>query len=235
MSSPIAKLGILPELRSFRLFEGFSDEHIESLCKDSTVKITRHKEPLLRSKERAEGFYVVLSGAYKLTRPAPNGEDSILHFAHSGDVIGAFIMPQPQPVYPISAISMGPSRALRIPRSNYIENWKNNGDLIFRIQNLLSTRMTSMQNQRVMSKSPLQAKVASLLIDLIEKQPENTDTVKIPIPLTRKEIADSVGASVESIIRIMSDWSKKGLINTEDHNITIIKTDKIIELMNADY
>lgn len=235
MSSPIAKLGILPELQSFRLFEGFSNEQLELLCKEASVKVTRHKEPLLRSKEKADFFYVVLSGAYKLTRPTPNGDDSILHFAHSGDVIGAFIMSQPQPIYPISAISMGPSRALKVHRSNYLESWKNNGDLIFRIQNLLSTRMTSMQNQRVLSKSPLQAKIASLLIDLVDKQPETNDMVKIPIPLTRKEIADAVGASVESIIRIMSDWSKKGLINTEDQNITILKTDKIIELMNADY
>ena len=66
--------------------------------------------------------------------------------------------------------------------------------------------MTSMQNQRALSKSPLQAKIASLLIDLIDKQPTTVDKITIPIPLTRKEIADSVGASVESIIRIMSEW-----------------------------
>ncbi|MCB9072333.1 MAG: Crp/Fnr family transcriptional regulator [Bdellovibrionaceae bacterium] len=235
MSNLISKLGILPELQSFSLFEGFTDQQIELLCKDVTVKVTRHKESLFQFKEQAEHFYIILSGAYKLTRPTPNGEDSILHFAHTGDVIAAFIMAQPQPIYPITAISMGPSRALKIHRSNYIENWKNNGDLIFKIQNLLSTRMTSMQNQRALSKSPLQAKIASLLIDLIDKQPTTVDKITIPIPLTRKEIADSVGASVESIIRIMSEWSKKGLITTEDQNITIIKTDKIIELMNADY
>jgi len=235
MTTLFEKSGIMPELKSFRLFGGFSTEQIESFCKDANVKVTHHKEPLFHFKDKAEYIYIVLSGAYKLTKPTPNGEDSILHFAHSGDVIAAFIMAQANPVYPLSAISMGPSRALKINRVNYLESWKNNAELIFRIQNLLSTRMTSMQSQRALAKSPLQAKVASLLIDLIDKQPENTDIVKIPIPLTRKEIAESVGASVESIIRIMSDWSKKGLINTEDQNITIIQTDKIIELMNADY
>jgi CRP-like cAMP-binding protein len=234
MSSLLSKLGILPELKSFRLFDGFSDDQIDLLCKDISVKVTQHKEPLFRFKDKAEYFYIILSGAYKLTRPSPNGEDSILHFAHSGDVIAAFIMAQPQPMYPITAISMGPSRALKIHRSNYTDSWKNNGDLIFRIQNLLSTRMTSMQSQKALSKSPLQAKIASLLIDLVDKQPYSENSVTLPIPLTRKEIADSVGASVESIIRIMSEWSKKGLIKTEDQNITIVKTDKIIELMNAD-
>ena len=38
----------------------------------------------------------------------------------------------------------------------------------------------------------------------------------IPVPLTRQDFADMVGARVETVIRIMSRWQKEGLIGTDD-------------------
>lgn len=229
-----ANTGIIQELKAFRLFEYISEVHLKKLCSTAQIVLTEHKEPLFEAFTKANFFYLVLSGAYKLSKQSPSGEPIILHFSPPGDVIGALIMSQPNPYYPITTTSIGPSRALKIPRDIYLEHWQTNVDLILRIQNLLTQRMLTMQNQRALSKSPLQSKVASLLISLIDKQSEIKDNVQVPIPLTRKEIADSVGSTVESIIRIMSDWSKKGYISTNNQTITIVKADKIVEIIYSE-
>ncbi len=52
----------------------------------------------------------------------------------------------------------------------------------------------------------------------------------LPIPLTRQEIADSLGATVESVIRIMSSWSQQGIIRTMDRKIEILKMSSIIDI-----
>src|SRR5690606_37235750 len=143
-------------------------------------------------------------GAFKLTRPTPQGDDAIVHFSVQGDVIGAFIMTHSNPIYPVTVTAMGPSRFLMLPREVYLERWKHEPELIFRIQNLLSVRMTQLQNHSALAKCSLAAKIAFLLVDLLHRQ-EKSDDPTLPLPLTRKEVAETLGATVESVIRVMSE------------------------------
>lgn len=221
----------VPELLNLEIFKSFSKEKILALCKDGTVVTSDHRQVLYKSGETADFFGIVLGGAYKLSRSSMTGEDVIVHFSIAGDVLAAFIMAQAHPVYPVTATAIGPSRFLKLPRENYLKLWKQDSDLIFKIQNLLSLRMALLQDQKAMSKAPLAQKIASLLLILLERN-KSTDDMRLPLPLTRKEIADMLGASVESVIRIMSYWSKHGYIQTNDAYIQIIKLDKIIELIN---
>lgn len=216
------------ELFGFPIFVGYDKKQILELCHDGQIVTSNHRDILFHCGKEAHCFGIVLSGAYKLTKPSPLGEDVIVHFSTPGEALAAFIMAQPRPIYPVSAIAMGPSRFLKIPKENYFTHWKQNPDLILRVQNMLSSRMNMLQEQKVMSKSPLSQKVAMLLINLLDKQSENGNA-SVRLPMTRKEIADNLGASVESVIRIMSDWSKQGIIQTADQQIHVLKVDKIIE------
>ena len=222
----------LNELISFPIFAQTPKALILDLCSGARILVSNHRDLLYRFGDEATSFGVVLSGAYKLSKPSPLGEDVIVHFSTPGDVIAAFIMAQPKPVYPVSATAMGPSRFLRLPRETFVSHWKKNPDLILRIQSLLSTRMNMLQEQKVMARSPLPQRVAGLLISLIDKTP-GTDELTLPLRLTRREIAENLGSSVEAVIRIMSDWSKQGLIQTNDQVIQVLRPDKIIDLMHS--
>lgn len=234
MKSTPVNTGIIQELKAFPLFKNTNQKSLEDLCFSSDVILSRHRDTLFTANTKAEYFYIVLSGAYKLSRSSPSGEIIILHFCPPGDLMAAFIMSKESPTYPLTSTAIGPSRALRIPQKTYLKYWTQNIDLILHVQRLLTERMTTIHSQRALTKSPLSSKIASLLINLIDKQTTIHDNIQIPIPLTRKEIADSVGSSVESIIRIMSEWSKKGYISTSEQTITITNTAKIIEIMNAE-
>ncbi|MCB0349979.1 MAG: Crp/Fnr family transcriptional regulator [Bdellovibrionales bacterium] len=218
----------LVELSNFQIFSDLDSSTIASLCEGGSVVLSSHREALFEAGAQAKYFGVVLSGAYKLSRPSPNGDDTIIHFSTPGDVVGAFIMAQDNPKFPVTARAMGPSRFLKIPRENYCSRWKERPELIIKIQNLLSNRMTQMHIAKTMQRSTLSAKVAALLIDLVNRETESKDEAILPLPLTRKEIADNLGSSVESVIRVMSEWSKQGLIETNDQHIKILKVDKII-------
>lgn len=222
----------LAEIQSFSLFHGLAREEIAKLCEEGRIVVTDHRQSLFEAGEEAHSFGLVLSGAYKLCRPSADGTPVIVYFSTPGDVLAALIMGHPEPRYPISAISMGPSRFLRIPRRNYKLSWLQRTDLIMQIQNLLSTRMVTLHDQKTFNRAPLNAKIAALLISLLEKNKDQRESI-LPIPITRKEIAESMGASVESVIRIMSEWSKEGIIHTTDHQIAIIKVDRLIGLLKV--
>ncbi len=46
--------------------------------------------------------------------------------------------------------------------------------------------------------------------------------VRIPLALSRQELADLLGTTIETAIRIMSRWGKEGLVRTEKDGFTIL-------------
>lgn len=222
--------GAITELKQFPLFKNLDSAAILNLCKTGKIQVHAHRDILFKYGEPADHFAIVLSGAYKLSRITHLGEDSVIYFSAPGDVIAALVMPQNAPKYPVTACAMGPSRVLVLEREVYLTNWLANTDLIASVQSLLSNRMGRLQNQMVMQRSPLPSKIAALLMELVAKS-ENNFEMEVPLPLTRKEIADSLGVTVESVIRVMSDWAKQGLIITTDRHIRIAKPDQIINLI----
>jgi len=57
------------------------------------------------------------------------------------------------------------------------------------------------------------------------------DTIIIEAPLTRLDIAEMTGTTVETTIRVMSKWKKQGIINTERGYIEIIKRRELEKLV----
>jgi CRP/FNR family transcriptional regulator len=220
----------LSEIESFPLLEGLSRSEILALLESGKMRGTRHRETLYQLGDKAECFSLVLRGAFKLVRSSPKGDDVIMYFSSPGDVIAALIMAQPMAIYPVSVVSMGPSLVLEIPKKTYVDTWSRNGRIVMKMQNLIFNRMSVMQDQKLLNKSPLVLKVAHLLLQLMERYSNESEGL-LPIPLTRQEIADSLGSTVESVIRIMSDWSHKGILKTNDQHIEILQPGRVVEIL----
>jgi len=54
---------------------------------------------------------------------------------------------------------------------------------------------------------------------------------RLGLHLTRQDIADMVGCTLETAIRILSRWQKQGLIRTEEGMITILKRQELGRLL----
>jgi CRP/FNR family transcriptional regulator len=48
------------------------------------------------------------------------------------------------------------------------------------------------------------------------------DGTFIPLPLSRQELADFIGTTIETSIRIMSRWSKEDLVRTEKDGFLVV-------------
>lgn len=68
----------------------------------------------------------------------------------------------------------------------------------------------------------LETRIAEELIDLASRIGRETDDgIKIIVKLTRNKVSDMLGCAPESVIRVMSEWEKKGWISTNNGYITI--------------
>ncbi len=221
--------GIEHLVKNLPLFAGQSPTEVQRLLKDAKSAGVRHRESLFNMGDSAQFFGVVLQGAFKLVRLGPDGSDTIVHFATPGDVVAGLVMATPS-TYPVSAVAMGSSVALKIPRQTFLDTWSVNPSIQQSMREILFTRMSHMHEQKALQKAPLGQKIAREIVTLIERCTESGETF-LPIPITRQEIADAVGASVESVIRVMSEWSQKGYMTTTDHVIHISRMDKVLEIM----
>lgn len=223
----------IASFRDLAVFKGLSDETISELTQSSFVKNLKHRELLYRAGDPIDTFAIVLGGAFKLIRPTARGDEFIMYFATTGDAIGALVMNKPVPGYPISAKAMGPSFALCIPRKTFNDHWVHNAEIQRRLNSALYGRLSVIQDDKTRSKSPLPQRISALLISLLERS-DHSDEHVVPIPLTRQEIADSLGVTVESVIRVMSGWAHDGIIRTQDQRIEIMRLDRIVELYNQE-
>lgn len=219
-------------LQRYPLFCDLSQRDLVPLIAGHRFKNVQHHEALYSVGDPALSFAVVLSGAFKLVRPTPRGEDAIMYFAIPGDIIGALVMLKANTNYPVSAIAMGHSTVIILSRAIYREAWLSSQTVQTKLNAMLYSRMCILQDEKANQKLPLQQRIASLFIKTLDRQPQAGDS-RLPIPLTRQEIADAVGASVESVIRSMSEMSQAGLIKTEDKHIEILDTEKLIGLLKV--
>lgn len=199
-------------ISKFELFHNSNLYRMESLFSGAISRELKHRDYFCRAGERAESFGLVMSGALKLIRHSPKGEDIIVHFAVQGDLVGGLLMNQPKiSPFPVSAKAMGPTRVLAIPRRTFQDFWRPNADLLSRLNSILYRRMNNIQDDKTMFSSPLKARIATLLIRHLD--PAAGDELQsLSISLTRQEIADALGVAVESVIRTMRDWVEDGTI-----------------------
>jgi CRP/FNR family transcriptional regulator len=216
-------------LKELPIFRGLESPAITELIQGGIAATTKHRGILYRAGEPAESFALVLLGAYKLFRHDLSGNESIMHFASPGDTIGGLVMLNPNPIYPVTCASIGTSMVLKIPRDTWVRSWATNVVLQQRVNRMLYQRMTQIQDEKALGRLPLSVRVATLLVTLLERYSSGSERI-LPIPVTRQEIADSVASTVESVIRLLSEWNQEGIIRTESRQLEIVRLDRLIEI-----
>ncbi len=222
----------LTKVAKFSAFLGFPVDEIEGLFAGATIQNLKHRECAYVAGDTAQSFALLLEGALKLVKSLPSGEDVILSFVTPGEFVALLLMSREISTYPVSVISMGESRVIKIPKRTYAEVWTKNPTMIQRVNNLIFARVAELQQNKLMEKASLPQRIARQLVSLVERFGNGNGT-NLPMPLTRQEIADAVGASVESVIRVMSQWSQQGVLHTEDQRIEVNRMDILEQIMRG--
>jgi CRP/FNR family transcriptional regulator len=55
----------------------------------------------------------------------------------------------------------------------------------------------------------------------------------VPMPLSRQELADLTGTTIETCIRIMSRWGKEGIVSTERDGFVVKDAAALQRLVEA--
>ena len=126
--------------------------------------------------------------------------------------------------YPASAVALEPTTCVLVPREAFFGLLEAHPSLARGLLLGLTHRLVELTNRLTeLSGGRIEARLARLFLKLADDagRPE-ADGVFIPMPLSRQELADMTGTTIETTIRIMSRWGKQDIVRTEKDGFLVV-------------
>ena len=204
--------------------QGASPEVMERLAKAATTRTVEHGHYLWHSGDVPVALTVVRTGLVKIVKLAQHGRKTICGLFGAPDTVGDAPALHGNP-YPADAIVATPEvQRVDIPRNLLLtcaaEEPQLGLSLARSVQQKLNTLMAKID---VLSAGSVEARLATVLIQLDERFGDEFDdgTIRVPVALSRQELADLVSTSFETAIRAMTKWEREGIVETTATGFTI--------------
>lgn len=175
----------------------------------------------------AEFLTVILKGRVKIIRHAETA-DVILEIFGAGEPVGAIAVYNGIP-YPATAIAMEPTSLLLLPRRDYFDLLERRPDLARAVIRELTKLVVSMMRKlQELRSQRIETRIAKLFLTLADRMGRDApEGVEIPLKLSRQEVAEMVGTTVETAIRVMSRWGREGVLVTGEHRFVIPSRERL--------
>ncbi len=179
----------------------------------------------------AEFLYVVGEGEVKLLKHSDAGKDLIVQMLSAGDSFGTIDLLDSEE-YTVSAQAMEPSRIWSMRRSDYLTMLDRYPALGLEIMHCLARKLKdaygTMQSLAV---ERVERRIARTLLKLGAATGQQTEVgIVIGAPLTRQDIADMTGTTVETAIRVMSRFTKQGIIRSHRRRIVLVEPHQLVKI-----
>jgi CRP/FNR family transcriptional regulator len=178
------------------------------------------------------GVYCVNDGKIKVSKIGDTGKEQILRLVKSGDVLGYRSLLANE-MYNASAVAMEDSSICFIPRETFTSMVDKSKTLSKKIIELLSHNLSFAEDQIVnIAQKSVRERVAETILLLRETYGYEADNATLNLTLTRDDIANLVGTATESVIRMLSEFNKEGLVELKGKKIKILDQVKLLHIAN---
>ena len=174
---------------------------------------------------------IVLEGRVKMIKHSEAGKDVVLNLIAPGEMLGEVAAFNGEP-YPATAQAMEPTVAAIIHQDDYLRLLKQYPALAMRVIEEQGRRRREAQDMiKSMAVERVERRIARILLKLAATTGSSSEEgIIIELPLTRQDIADMAGTTVETAIRTMSRFRKKGLVRTKRGRVTILEPHQLVKI-----
>jgi len=222
------------KLRSFKLFSAVPDQRLSNVAKEATLQRFERHDLIWHEGDSSRFLYMIYEGRVKLIKHSETGKDVIIEIFGPPDAIGEMTL-LVGGNYTTTAICLAPTTLVAIPKNIIVELLAETPDMSLRFMRGMATRSRMlMQKIKELAAGGVEYRIAHLLLKLAERLGEDTgDQISIPVVLSRQDIADLVGTTVETSIRVMSRWRKMGIVTNDKKGITILDSETLEDLASG--
>jgi CRP/FNR family transcriptional regulator len=202
--------------RATVLYRSLSSEDRARLADVSALRSYDKGEALFSEGDASDFLHTIVKGRAKVVKLLPSGKEVILEIFGPGDPIGAVVAYEGRP-YPATALALEPTSCLLVKRAAFFALLERHPSLVRSFILGLTQRIVEL-TRRIpeVAGGRVETRFARLFLKLAAKMgAARSDGTFIPLPLTRQDLADLTGTTIETGIRIMSRWGREGIVRTE--------------------
>jgi CRP-like cAMP-binding protein len=202
---PFASIPLLSALRA---------EDREALAPLCRMRGYEKGETIFREGDAADRIHFVVLGRVKIVKAA-GGRDVILEILGPGEPVGAVAVFERRP-FPAGAVTLEGTSILSIPEREFFTLLEKRPEMMRHLLAGLTYRLMMVNKRLADMTGSAEYRAARLFLTLADRTGmPKAGGVFIPLTLSRQEIADLIGTTLETAIRLMSRWQKDGLVSTE--------------------
>ena len=208
------------------LLSSLRKEDREALAPLCRMRGYEKGEVIFREGEPADRIHFVHIGRVKVVKAA-GGRDVIIEILGPGEPVGAVAVFERRP-FPASAVALEPSGLLSIPEREFFALLENRPQMMRALLAGLTYRLMMVNKRLADMTGSAEARAARLFLTLADRVgTRRAPGVFIPLPLSRQEIADLIGTTLETAIRLMSRWQKDDVVLTEKSGFFVPSVDSL--------
>lgn len=221
------------EYATENVLAGGEAETLHALFCRQPVELLQPGQALFFEGDAAKHVFEVLEGALRIFRIISDGRRVITGFIYDGDLVGVSLKGN----YLYSAEAVVPTKIRRLTRRTFDAATQDSEELRPQVFERICDEMAAAQDQLVLlsSKSAEERLCTFLLKHLRRTAAKNGVQSLIQLPMTRQDMADYLGLTIETVSRTITKLATKGILGCVGrHSIRIIKPMLLAQLAGDD-
>lgn len=208
-------------LRQVPLFASLTNDQIVMVADWFRAETFTTDTMIFLEGDPADRLWVVSAGQVKIVKHTSDAQENLLEVITPGEMFGGAGLLLA--THPATAVAMTSVTALSIERGPYLQLIRQYPDIALRIIQLLGDRLQAAMKMRALAAERVDVRLANILLKLCAKVGAAVEEgTRINLPLSRQDLADMAGTTIETAIRVMSRFRKDGLVHTEPGGYIIV-------------
>jgi CRP/FNR family transcriptional regulator, cyclic AMP receptor protein len=209
-------------LKQVSIFADLHEEDINALTSAAKRRTFRAGEVIFHRDDPGLVLYMIKEGKVKICIISPDGQEVSLAVLGKGEYFGEFSLYDGLP-RSADAVALEKVECLTLQRSDFHNAILKNPKIAILVMEALAKRLRNTdQMVEDLIFLDVYGRVAKKLLELADAHGVQVeDGVRIDVRLTQQELASMVGASRESVNKVLGYFTEKNYISTDKHRITL--------------
>ena len=212
-------------VRDTNICAALNDHEISALEKIAKRHAFRQRDLLMEEEASADFVYNIIAGSVLLSKLLADGRRQVVGIAITGDFLGLSFFEKNA----FTATALGEVTVCRYPRPSFEALVDRSPTLLKRLHSTTGHELgLAQEHMMLLGRRSAEEKLACFLIGLRDRWAKlQGPRVRIDLPMTRQDIADYLGLTVETVSRNLTRLSKERLIAIIPDGVRILDAGRL--------
>jgi CRP-like cAMP-binding protein len=219
-------------LQRVALFQKFTPSELSEILELGHMRRIEEGGFFFHQGDQADHIYVLTDGRVHLGQVTPDGQQIILRVITPGRMFGAVGVAIPGSVCPAAAQAIEDSQGIAWESATFRRLGEKNPSLAFDMMGMMNAYVQEIQDRfRELATERTEQRLARTILRLAAQAGRRVNEgVLIDMAITRQDLAQMTGTTLFTVSRLLSDWERRGLIETGRERVSILQPHGLVRI-----